>query len=162
MIAAGVTSITYTVGVAGTGNSGATGNNGTASTLTCNGVTVTLPPGLGGVTLAGGATISNAAGGAGGGAATNADFEIPGQQGGRVIRPQAAVAPLFQFGSGGSTPLGQGGLPEMMALTVLASGKGTGPVGFGTGGSGWLNGSGTTAGAGSDGKPGVWIVQELS
>jgi hypothetical protein len=157
-VASSLTS-TYTIGVAGTGVSGAAGNPGTASTFTHGAVTVTLPPGSGGLFLTGGTTVAARAGGTAGGAATNADVSVPGQDGGITVRGIAGATHAWNVSAPGNTPLGNG--PSAIA-TVTSR---TGPVaatGFGAGGGGVLNGSTATAAAGASGSPGVWIVEEYS
>lgn len=151
----------YVVGAAGVGVSGTTGGVGTASTFTHGGVTVTCPPGAPGGTLAGGSptfgSTAFAPGGDGGTPATNADLSISGQIGGypQRYRNGDTVDP----NGGGSTPLGEGAPGALLEnANSLASGlQGTG---FGAGSRGQFNGTSTTASAGADGLPGVWIVEE--
>lgn len=155
---AGAATSTYVFGVAGVGSSGAAGGNGTSSTFTHNGTTVTLPGGTGGAATAGGVAAKVAAGGAGGGAATNADFSINGQQGGDAFNNTAPIISAHT-GHGGSSPLGNGG-PGRTTITTQITG--TAGTGFGAGGSGVLNGTTATALAGSNGTQGVWIVEEYT
>lgn len=157
---AGASSSTYVVGAAGAGVSGATGGNGTNSTFTHNGLTVTLPFGSGGVFVAGAASIATAAGGAGGGAATNADVSVQGQNGGMAFRPTAVAGFAAHTGPGGSTPLGVGGMGQAAVAAQVAGLPGKG---FGAGGSGALEGTSTTAAiAGAAGTQGIWFVEEYS
>lgn len=151
---------TYTVGAAGAGSSGAAGGAGTSSTWTHNGTTTTLPNGSGGAVLAGGTGLARQSGPSGGGAATNADVSIPGQNGGDVARMLAgASSPMLHSQGGGSTPLGQGGIARVATAGNIG---GVAATGFGSGGSGFLNGTSSAANAGSNGAPGVWIVEEYS
>jgi hypothetical protein len=157
-ISPGVLTSTYTVGDGGDPVSGGNGADGTASTWTYDGTTVTLPGGGGGVMVAGGSTVSynhtaNAAG-----AATNADFWGAGQRGHYGHRPSAATTPCIA-GSGGDSRYGQGGSG---GLTTSGSASGQSASGYGAGGGGRANGTTTLAGAGANGRPGFWIVEEFS
>lgn len=151
-------SSTYTVGAAGSVAVGAAGGNGGASTFTHGSTTVTLPGGNGGGLEAGGTSVAFELGAAGGGAATNADFEIQGQRGGCALRPVSANNPVLHTGPGGSTPLGLGGGGS--ATTSAIGGRDA--TGYGSGGSGRLSGSSAGAGAGGSAGGGVWIVEEYS
>lgn len=155
---AGAPSSTYVVGAAGVGVSGSAGGGGTNSTFTHNGLVVTIPSGAGGGVAAGAAAIKSAAGGVGGGTATNADLGISGQAGAYAVN---TTAPVFSMhaGPGGSTPLGNGGQGRATVGAQIAGDPGTG---FGSGGSGALNGTTATALAGANGAPGVWIVEEYA
>ncbi len=154
----GATTSTYTVGVAGTGNSGAAGGNGTASTWLHNAVTLTLPSGNGGGTLAGAGTVQFQSGGLGGGSATNADWFTAGERGDYGMRPSAATTPCCG-GKGGSTPWGVGGSPGVTNATLSNGAAGGGP---GAGGGGQANGTTATASAGPNGFDGQFIVEEYS
>lgn len=158
---AGVLACTYTVGAAGTGVSGAAGNNGTASTFAYNAVTSTFPAGSGGTTLAGAATMAVQSGGLGGGAATNTDWFTAGERGDYGIRPGAATAPMAG-GKGGSTPWGIGGSPGVVAAVLGTLSNGAAGGGPGAGGGGQANGATTTASAGQNGFAGQFIVEEYS
>ena len=156
---------TYTIGAGGTGVADAEGNDGGDSTFTHGGDTVTLPGGFNSssrITAAAG-SADTGLGGPGGGAATNADVSVPGQAGGSLIR-DAADPPTQRFydGPGGSTPLGSGGRTTPAAPGTTGTFTATSGTGFGSGGSGRCNGNSTTAAAGGDGMPGVWIVEEYS
>lgn len=152
-------SSTCVVPSGGAGSSAATGGSGSSTTFTHNGVTTTLPGGAGGTTLAGGSTAVPTAGGVGGGAATNADFSIVGQPGEAAVRTAALQVP--QVGGGGAdSPLGYGGPRGANGSATAVAGINA--TGFGSGGSGRLNGTNTTAGAGGNGAPGVWIVEEYA
>jgi hypothetical protein len=154
------TSSTYTVGSAGTGVADSPGGDGTASTFTHGATTVTCPGGEGGGRFVGAASIAYARGGAVAVAATNADWSIAGQAGGGAFRPAAATTPCFQNGPGGSNPLGKGASPD--GVTTVTAFNANLATGYGSGGSGFMNGTGTTATAGLSGTPGVWIVEEYS
>lgn len=153
------TSSTFSVPAAATGVSAAAGNNGASATFTHNGVTLTAPGGTGGTTTAGASTVALTQGGVGGAAATNADVSVPGQQGAAGWRSAVATQPIVHLGNGGDTPLGIGGPGRSTIGTVAAGAAGTG---FGSGGSGVLNGTTATAAPGGNSGPGVWIVEEFS
>lgn len=154
---------TYTIGAAGVGVADAEGTDGGDSTFTHGGVTVTAPGGNNSasrITAAAG-TADVGSGGPGGGPATNADVSVPGQNGGSLIR-DANSPPIMRFydAPGGSTPLGSGGKPATITPGSTTNSGGTDAEGFGAGGGGRCNGSSTTATAGGNGSPGVWIVEE--
>lgn len=151
-------SSSYTIGAGGTSGSGAGGGNGGSSTFTHNSVTITLPGGVGGSVRNGAAADGHAGGGTGGGAATNADFEIAGQNGGGAIYSAGDGGGIsMHSGPGGGTPLGNGGAGIVTSSTGLA---GRAASGYGSGGGGALNNASASANSGQDGAPGVWIVEE--
>lgn len=153
-------SSTYTIGVGGVGASGAVGGNGSSSTFTHGGLTVTLPGATGGQFVAGApSSMKRAAGGTSLGAATNADFSIQGQVGGDAFGTTSPVHSAHT-GPGGSNPFGLGA-PGRAAVGAGSS-VAIAAQGFGSGGGGRLNDIGTSAGAGTDGKQGLWIVEEYS
>lgn len=149
---------TYTVGTAGVSVLSDNGGSGSPSTFTHGGLTVTASGGGGGDTLAGGTTVASAAGGPGGGG-SNMDFEVRGQYGGYVLRPAAAATPMLHTAHGGGNPLGNGGRGVATSAGPPSVATSTG---YGSGGSGRLNGTNTFAGLGGDGMPGVWIVEEYT
>jgi hypothetical protein len=147
---------TYTIGAGGAGSSGAAGGAGGASTFTHGATTLTLPGGLGGGFLAGGTSVAAADESGAAADATNADFSIAGQSGGRLVRLTSGSTQAFHNGPGGSNPLGQGAFPEF-AFSNGASG-----TGYGSGGGGDIADNQTNASVGTAGQPGVWIVEEYS
>lgn len=152
-------SSTYTIGAGGTGGVDGTGGTGGDSTFTHGGVTITCPGGRGGARVAGGSTVSGQNGGAPATPATNADFSITGQEGSDVIRPSASTSPTMHVGPAGSNPLGQGAAAQ---ISVGGDTPGRAGTGYGSGGGGSLNSTGTVAQPGAAGQPGCWIVEEYS
>jgi hypothetical protein len=149
---------TYAIGAAGTGVSAAAGNNGGNSTFVNDVTIVTLPGGAGGALLAAGSGVAHAFGGVGGGAATGADFSVPGQRGGHVLRI-TGNAPMAQGSGGGSTPVGNGGGGNVTSGIAVG---GEAATGYGGGGAGRMNGTAGGAGAGGTGTQGLWIVEEYA
>lgn len=147
-----------TIGAGGTaGAAGAAGNNGGNSVFTHNAVTLTIPGGIGGAVLAGGAVAALSAANAGNAATTGHDVQITGQLGQRAYRSGAAAT--VASGDGGSNPLGLGGMSLAVATVTTAGVPGTG---FGSGASGRNNGPTAVAQAGTAGQPGAFIVWEFS
>lgn len=143
---AGQTTMTYTVGTAGSGaGTNATGTSGNNSSIVYNAVTYTANGGTGGT--------ASGAGGAGG-TASGGTLNIAGgtgDNGGTM-----AATSNYQ-GNGGNTPLGYGYGGRMPVTAAGATGNvGTG---YGAGGSGGRNGTGTTARAGGAGTDGVVIIE---
>ncbi len=144
-----------TIGAAGTGVSGAAGNNGGNSSFVHNAVTLTIPGGIGGTTLAGAASLAAAVDNAGNAANTGADLSINGDVGEAGARV-GALANNARGGEGGSNPLGSGGLSRAGANVA-----GRAATGFGAGGGGAANPSGAAALAGGSGTPGAFVIWEF-
>jgi hypothetical protein len=144
---AGQITMGYAIGIAGSGaGNSANGNNGTDTTTTYNSTTYTA--GFG----AGGATHSTGIGGAGG-TATGGTLNLAGQPG--ASGGTMAATSNYQ-GNGGNSPLGFGMGGQMPAT---AGGlNGVAASGYGAGGSGGRNGTGTTARAGGAGTQGLLII----
>lgn len=143
---AGQTTMTYTVGAAGSGaGTNTVGTAGGSSSIVYNSTTYTAGGGGGG-----GVSGSPAAGT--GGTATGGTLNIVGFAG---AAGGVSAATAAKFGNGGSTPLGygQGGI---LPNTVTSSSTGTG---YGAGGSGAYNGATATATAGGAGTAGVVIIE---
>jgi hypothetical protein len=144
----------YTIGAAGTGVSGAAGNNGGNSTFVVGGTTVTAPGGTGAPVAAPAATLKTAAGGAGGTIATNGDVNQagpPGEYGVVLI----VATPILASGAGGDSVLGAGG------LGIIAVGSGNNATGYGGGGGGSATGASTVR-TGGNGTQGCVIVEEYT
>ena len=145
-VVSGVYTLSYSVGVAGSsGGASANGANGTATTITYNGITYSAGGGVGGT-----AGTYGLVGGVGG-AVTNTGpattlLSFTGGQGGA-----AANSAVQADGRGGHTPLGygQGGMPQ--PFTSIGA-PGIAGTGYGSGGSGGVsNTAGTSGGAGAAG-----------
>lgn len=149
-----LTGYAYTIGAAGTGVSGAAGNNGGNSTFVVGGTTVTAFGGTGAPLAAPAATLKTAAGGAGGVVSTNGDVNAGGQPGeyGLVL---IVATPIVQSGNGGGGLFGGGG------LGILAVGNGNNATGFGAGGGGSATGASAVR-TGGNGTAGIIVVQEYS
>lgn len=143
-----------TIGAAGTTGSAAAGGNGGNSSFVHNGVTLTLPGGIGGTLLAGAATIAQAVENAANAASTGADIGIVGQRG-EASNRLVAAATCAQGGNGGSNPLGSGGRGRRVANSA-----GGAATGFGAGGGG---AAAVTAAAQTGGAPtaGAFIIWEF-
>lgn len=148
------TAYSYTCGAAGTGVSGAAGNNGANSTFVVGATTVTAPGGSGAVVATAATTLTARAGGAGGTVATNGDVNsggAPGQNGFVLI----VAGPIAAGGAGGSSAFGGGGAPTTTA------GNGNAATGFGAGGGGSVTGASAVR-TGGNGTAGCWIVEEYA
>lgn len=148
------TAYAYTIGAAGTGVSGAAGNNGGNTTFVVGGTTVTAFGGTGGPVAAPAATLKTAAGGAGGVVSTNGDVNAGGEPGEYGLTLIVAT-PIVASGNGGSCEFGGGG------LGIIAVGNGNNAVGFGAGGGGSATGASAVR-TGGNGGQGLIIVDEYS
>jgi hypothetical protein len=148
------TTYTYAIGAAGTGVSGAAGNNGGNTTFTVGGVTVTAPGGGGAPIGTAATTLVARAGGAGGTVATNGDVNSTGSPGmyGVVL---ITATPIIASGKGADSQFGSGG------LGLVAVGNGTAATGFGSGGAGSATGASTVR-TGGNGTAGCIIVDEYT
>jgi len=148
------TAYTYAIGAAGTGASGAAGNNGGSSTFTVGATTVTAPGGNGAPVATAVTTLSIYRGGTAASVATNGDVNDGGEPGGsRVI--VVVATPVGASGAGGSTIYGAGG------SSISAVGTGSAGTGYGAGGGGAMTGASTVRTGGS-GTAGVCIVDEYT
>jgi hypothetical protein len=148
------TAYTYAIGAAGTGVSGAAGNNGGNTTFTVGGVTVTAFGGTGAPIGTATTTLVARAGGAGGVISTNGDVNSAGSPGeyGVVL---ITATPIVASGNGGNSDFGGGG------LGLVAVGNGNNAVGFGAGGGGSATGASAVR-TGGNGAGGMIIVDEYS
>lgn len=144
-------SATVTIGAGGTGVSGASGNNGAATSF--NG-TATANGGLGGVALGPSAGTFSANGGAGGAVSATGTIDTGGHPGTFGV----ALAGNIAGGNGGSTMYGSGGLGANIGTGAAAAG-GAG-TGFGSGGGGAAAGNSQAAQTGGAGTAGISIVLE--
>lgn len=145
---AGQSTMTYTVGAAGSGAAaGANGTNGGASSIIYNGNTYTAGGGVGGQLMPG---TTNTLGT--GGTATGGTLNLVGGQG-SWGGTQAATA--AKYGDGGHTPLGLGfgGRVSNVVTTGVAG------TGYGAGGAGGYNGATALAVAGGAGTAGIIIIE---
>lgn len=155
------TTATYTVGAAGTGSAAANGGNGADTTFLHNSITYTAAKGLGGTAQAGGTTSAAVAGGTGG-AVTNGDLQVPGQDGEQGCRLSGTQV---LGGDGGDSELGSGGRGADIMAAATATNAGNVADGYGAGGSGASgvrNAAGSATAAGGNGKGGVIIVEEYT
>jgi hypothetical protein len=148
------TAYTYAIGAAGTGVSGAGGNNGTASTFAVGATTVTANGGSGAPVATAVTTLVAYAGGAGAAISTNGDVNSAGQPGAPGVTLIVAT-PIVASGAGGATPFGAGG------NGLAAVGAGNNGLGFGSGGGGAATGASTVR-TGGNGVGGVIVVDEFS
>lgn len=148
------TGYAYTVGAAGTGVSGAAGNNGGNSTFVVGGVTVTAFGGTGAPVGTAATTLVARGGGAGAIVSTNGDLNSGGDNGewGVVL---ITATPIVASGNGGSSQLGSGG------LGLVAVGNGNNATGFGAGGGGSATGASAVR-TGGNGTQGCVLVDEYS
>lgn len=148
------TAYTYAIGAAGTGASGAAGNNGGDTTFTVGATTVTGKGGGGAPIGTAATTLVARAGGAGGTVALNGDLNSVGQPGefGIVL---ITATPIVASGNGGDSPMGGGG------LGLVAVGNGNNAGGFGAGGGGSATGASTVR-TGGNGTAGAIIVEEYA
>lgn len=147
------TAYAYTCGAAGTGASGAAGNNGGDSTFVVGGTTYTAKGGTGAVVATAVNALTAYKGGVGGVVSTNGDLNSGGASG--ELGVIVVTTPVGASGHGGSTPFGAGG-PGISAV-----GNGNPGIGFGSGGGGAMTGASAVR-TGGDGKAGCWIVEEYS
>lgn len=148
------TNYTYAIGAAGTGVSGAAGNNGGSSTFAVGGTTVTAPGGTGAPVGTAATTLTARAGGAGAASATNGDLNStgsPGVNGHTLI----VATPIVNSGKGADSQFGSGG------LGLVAVGAGNNATGFGAGGGGAATGASTVR-TGGNGTAGCVIVEEYT
>jgi hypothetical protein len=145
---------TYAIGAAGTAgaNTGLTAGNGGATTFTDGTTLLTLPGGFGApagvVSTSSSASPGISLGGAGGGAATNADLTTRGQPGGMAM---ALGALSVGSGAGGAGPVGGQGPGRITAgvgQSALAN------SGAGGAGGAAISSAAVTGGAGGTG----WII----
>jgi hypothetical protein len=148
------TAYAYTIGAAGTGVSGAAGNNGGNSTFVVGGTTVTAFGGTGGPVATALTTLVAYRGGAGGVVSTNGDLNAGGDNGEYGVTLIVAT-PIVASGNGGSGPFGGGG------LGLTAVGAGAAASGFGAGGGGAATGASTVR-TGGNGTAGIIVVDEYS
>lgn len=143
----GFSGVTVTIGAGGTGNSGAAGGNGVASSF---GALITAPGGFGGGTLGPSGVMASQQGGIGAAIATGGNIlNMGGQPAGDGLVNPIIVSP------GGNTPLGQS-----VAYTFQTTGNpGTG---FGSGAGGTSNGASQAARTGGAGAPGICIIYEYA
>jgi hypothetical protein len=149
-LTAGFSGVTITVGAAGAAASGAVGGNGGSSSFG----SYTAGGGTGGAI--GTATANAGVLGGAGGTATGGDLSMPGSRGwvsSAILNGGGAIS-----GRGGDTPLGYGTGGEEQ----LASAAGVAGNGYGSGGSGAINGASQSARAGGNGAAGLVIVEEYS
>lgn len=148
------TAYAYTCGAAGTGVSGAAGNNGGDSTFVVGATTYTAKGGTGAVVATAATTLTARAGGTGGVVSINGDLNSAGQPGtyGVVL---IVATPIVASGKGGNSPFGAGG------VGITAVGNGNAGIGFGSGGGGSATGASTVR-TGGNGTAGCWIVDEYS
>jgi hypothetical protein len=144
-----------TIGAAGAGVSGAAGTNGANCSFVHNAVTLTLPAGIGGTILAGGATQAASIANAGNAASTGADVGAVGQNGG-IANRSTAVATAAYGGDGGSNPLGFGGKGF-----GGVNGAGVAAAGHGAGGGGAVAPVSGAAAAGGAATAGRFIIWEF-
>ncbi len=148
------TAYAYVCGAAGTGASGAAGNNGGDSTFIVGATTYTAKAGSGAVVATAVTTPSAYKGGTGGTVSTNGDLNssgYPGEDGTVAV----IATPVGASGGGGSTPFGAGGVP------IAAVGNGVAAIGFGGGGGGAMTGASAVR-TGGNASAGCWVVDELS
>jgi len=148
------TAYSFTCGAAGTGVSGAAGNNGGDTTFTGpGGLVITAKGGTGGPLCTSSASAQCVAGGAGGVVGSNGDINASGMPGG----PGAVlvVATAIMSGNGGDSIFGCGG------LGLVAAGAGNAGTGNGSGGGGAATGA-STARAGGNGTGGMIFFEEYT
>lgn len=146
------TAYTVAIGAAGTGVSGAAGNNGGNTTFAVGATTVTAFGGTGAPVGTAATTVVARAGGAGGVVSTNGDVNAGGAPGeaGTVL---VVATPIVQSGGGGSSQFGGGG------VGLVAVGNGVNGTGFGAGGGGSATGAAAVR-TGGNGTAGCIIVEE--
>jgi hypothetical protein len=148
------TGYAYAIGAAGTGVSGAAGNNGGSSTFAVGGTTVTAPGGGGAPVATAATTLTARAGGAGAAVATSGDVNSTGSPG--IYGVTLIVAtPIVASGKGADSQFGSGG------LGLVAVGNGNPGTGFGAGGGGSATGASTVRTGGS-GTAGCILVEEYT
>ena len=152
----GSTSYAYVVGAKGTGGAAGnnSGNNGSDSTFTVGGTTITAKGGTGGGSMASGGTFAYATGGDGGAVSTNGDINGSGDPGCPGQRSNVMTA---LGGQGGSTAVGGGG-----ASRAASNGSGNAASGFGSGGGGACGIFSGGDQAGGNGADGLIIVDEYA
>jgi hypothetical protein len=153
-VVTGNTPYTYAIGAAGTGVSGAAGNNGGDTTFAVGATTVTAKGGTGAPIGTAATTLVTRAGGAGGVVSTNGDVNsggAPGEYGVVLI----TATPIVASGNGGSSLFGGGG------VGIVAVGNGNNATGFGAGGGGSATGA-SVARTGGNGTGGLIIVDEYA
>lgn len=148
------TTYTYALGAAGTGVSGAGGNNGGDTTLTVGATTYTAKGGSGAPVATAVATLSCYEGGAGGIVGTNGDINASGEPGapGYVL---VVATPVLASGDGGTGPFGGGG------VGLQAVGAGNAGTGNGSGGGGAATGA-SVARTGGSGTGGIIVFSEFA
>lgn len=146
--AAGVNTMSYTVGTGGTGAANAAGTAGGATSSTYN--SITFAAGGGG----GGAASGTVNGGGTGGTATGGSVNIPGWVG---DSGGVAATNLGIFGAGASAPRLLGWGEQLRG--AAATGTGIDAQGYGAGGSGGKNGATATSRAGGAGARGAIIIE---
>ena len=160
--AGGITGGAVTIGAAGAAGSGTgptSGGTGGSSSVVIQGVTYTVPGGLGGGAADGSAGIGIASGGQPNGAPpAGVDLVVVGYGEGvanRVVKSANAIA---SAGWGGSTPFGSPANPgQRMSGTTQTPGNAPGDS-YGYGGSGTTGDN--SAGAGKSGGAGLLIIDE--
>jgi len=154
-VVSGQYTLTYTVGAGGSGaGTNTTGTAGGASSITYNSLTYTAGGGDGGAT----ATAVNAGfGGLVSGQITSTTTNALVLQGGSSSSSGTSQALYAPLSKGGDTPLGYGFGGPMPGVSTGANGQTA--TGYGAGGSGARNGTGTTAYAGGAGTGGIIIFE---
>lgn len=151
-VTSGFSGASVVVGTAGAGVSGASGNNGSASTF----LTLSAGGGFGGAASSAASTVAAAGGGGGVGANGN----ISNGSGERGELTGAAFANVIWLsGAGGNTYIGGGGTAQQ---TTAATTPGVAASGFGAGGGGAVVGASGAASAGGAGSPGIVVIYEYS
>jgi len=164
-VVSGVTSLTYTIGSAGSGGA-TTGGNGTDTIVVYNGITYTAGGGAGAIPAASFTFTVPAAGGTNScttpsliamtNGLTNA-LNIPGFPGRRSGGEQSAA--YHGSGFGGNTPLGWGQGGIMLGSNSGAARNGQPGTGYGSGGSGASFASTSGTGTGGAGAGGIIIFE---
>ena len=151
-VTAGLSTATYTVGIAGTAgaNTGGIGGTGGDTIVIHNSVTYTAKGGLGGVGQTAAVTLDSALGGAGV-AGTNGDILSPGACGQNSVRFSGI---LGSSGAGGASVYGGGG------AGVKTNSAGLVGTGYGSGGGGAAAVSASQVGGA--GVRGIVIITEYS
>ncbi len=146
-----------TIGAAGAANSGATGGNGGNSSV---GVLISSNGGTGGATVAA-TNFGSSQGGDGGTGGSGGSFRSPGLPGTNTFSNPGGS--FGYSGAGASSPYGSGGqgiINPAVSMTGVNF-AGNSALGFGSGGSGGLNGPSQTATLGGAGTAGYVLITEF-
>jgi hypothetical protein len=143
-------SLTYTIGVAGTGGTSAPGDGGNATSTTTTYNTVSYSAGGGSGGKAGDPTGTGAYGGGGnGGAASGGTLNLSGQNGSNGSDNDSYV-----HGHGGSSPIGFG-----YGAYSVPDKNGTTGTGYGAGGAGGKTMTAATGHDGGNGTGGILLIE---